>query len=198
MEATRGQEVDAVFFAAMPPPRIGRAIAGLGPRLWNGGELRVAWRPARVLHVSLAAVGVWGALSPDAVRRAVLAGDDLREKAFPVHFVTAVPFGGVRRQPLVLCCDDSSARSLAGLARCLKSGLDAKGLAKARPVLTPHLTLGYTAGHVDPAPLARPVGWMVRDVVLVHSRYGETRYELLGRWPLAAGLAHRPADARED
>jgi 2'-5' RNA ligase len=29
-----------------------------------------------------------------------------------------------------------------------------------------------------------PVAWTVRELVLVHSFLGETRHEVLGRWPL--------------
>jgi 2'-5' RNA ligase len=48
---------------------------------------------------------------------------------------------------------------------------------------SPHQTLAYRSG----TPFSRPVElfrWPARDFVLIHSFVGQTRHEILGRWPL--------------
>lgn len=51
----------------------------------------------------------------------------------------------------------------------------------------PHLTLGYPAGQ----PFSRaipPIEWTAADLVLIHSHLGQTRHDIVGRWPLAPEL----------
>jgi 2'-5' RNA ligase len=48
---------------------------------------------------------------------------------------------------------------------------------------TPHMTLSYGRCSLD-AQATEPVAWTVRELVLVHSFIGQTRHEVLGRWPL--------------
>jgi 2'-5' RNA ligase len=45
----------------------------------------------------------------------------------------------------------------------------------------PHLTLLYDKKHFDSTGI-KPVFWTVREIVLVASEVGATKYHLLGRW----------------
>lgn len=47
----------------------------------------------------------------------------------------------------------------------------------------PHVTLLYDARNVDEYPLAEPVSWTVREIVLIQSRLGHTH---LAKWRLCA------------
>ncbi|MBN8816144.1 MAG: 2'-5' RNA ligase family protein [Sphingomonas sp.] len=52
---------------------------------------------------------------------------------------------------------------------------------------SPHVTLGYR----DDRPFVRsivPIVWHVDELVLIHSFVGETRHEIIERWPLAPEL----------
>lgn len=175
---------DRVFFAATPPPKIADDLASVARRIGAGRGLAAAWRPARVLHVSLAGVGMWEALPRESVRQALTAGAALEAQAFPVRFVQALVFGTAHRKPFVLCCDEAGIVPLAGLARALSLGLAGAARPSVRERFVPHLTVGYTRGIIEPIAIDVP-GWTVRDVVLVRSLHGETRHEELGRWPLA-------------
>lgn len=55
-----------------------------------------------------------------------------------------------------------------------------------QPRFTPHVTLHYNRQLVAEAEV-KPVRWMVRKLVLIHSFVGQSRYETLGRWPLQGG-----------
>lgn len=177
---------DTVFFTALPPPQVADAIAACGRRLVTGQRFRIDWRPARVLHVSLAGVGLWDGLPPAALQQVRRVGAGLDAAAIPLRFVQALSFGKARRRPLVLVCDQSCIPPLAALARTLRRGLAAAGIrSAARDSFTPHLTLGYVDGVLDPVPAEHAPGWVVRDVVLARSRHGEARHEELGRWALA-------------
>ena len=177
---------DMVFFAALPPPEVADAIAACGRQLLAGQRCRIDWRPARVLHVSLAGVGLWDGLSSDGLRQIRRVGAGLDVPAIPVRLVQALSFGKARRRALVLVCEPSCIPPLAALARTLRRGLAAGGFWRAaRDSFTPHLTIGYVDGGFDPIPAEQVPGWVVRDVVLVRSRHGEARYDELGRWALA-------------
>ena len=50
----------------------------------------------------------------------------------------------------------------------------------------PHLTLVWDEKMIPAHALERPLSWTARDFVLVRSYQGESRYDILGRWPLLA------------
>jgi RNA 2',3'-cyclic 3'-phosphodiesterase len=50
----------------------------------------------------------------------------------------------------------------------------------ARKAFTPHLTLWYGESEIAEHPI-EPIGWTVREFVLIHSLRGHTH---LARWPL--------------
>jgi 2'-5' RNA ligase len=177
---------DTVFFTALPPPEVAEAIAARARLLLSQQRFRIDWRPARVLHVSLAGVGLWDGLPPDALHLARRVGAEMDAAAIPVRFAQALSFGKARRRALVLVGDQTCTPPLATLARTLRQRLAAAGLRPAaRGSFTPHVTVGYVDGGLDPVPIEHVPGWVVRDVVLVRSRHGEARHEELGRWALA-------------
>jgi 2'-5' RNA ligase len=188
---------DTVFFAATPPPEVAEVLTSVARQLGAEQRLRADWRPARVLHVSLAGVGLWDHLPQAGLRHAREVGAALDAEAFRLRFATALVFGKARRRPFVLCCDEASIVRLAGLARSLRVGLAGAGRPAGRRSFVPHLTLGYTQGFIEPAAVDLP-GWTVRDVVLVRSRHGAARHEVLGRWPLRDPLAAAAAGQQKE
>jgi 2'-5' RNA ligase len=53
----------------------------------------------------------------------------------------------------------------------------------------PHLTLLWDQKMIPSHALERPLSWTAHDFVLVRSYQGESRYDILGRWPLLADEA---------
>lgn len=51
------------------------------------------------------------------------------------------------------------------------------------PKFVPHLTLLYDKQELAPKSI-EPVSWMVKEIVLVRSEVGLTKYHWLGRWAL--------------
>ena len=82
-------------------------------------------------------------------------------------------------------------RRSAGLARlqsAIHAGVTTAGLRVRNGwSFSPHLTLGYRDG----ASFSRSIpaiAWDVEELVLIHSFVGQTRHEIIGRWPLAPEL----------
>ncbi|MGH8283840.1 MAG: 2'-5' RNA ligase family protein [Gammaproteobacteria bacterium] len=61
--------------------------------------------------------------------------------------------------------------AISGLARLVKREF------------TPHVTLLYGNNVMKPQSI-EPIGWTVREFVLVHSLLGRTEHRVLERWPL--------------
>ena len=74
-------------------------------------------------------------------------------------------------------------QSLHDLAVALGMRLDRDGLRRRSWRFSPHVTLGYCSGSARLCPIT-PVGWTADEYVLIHSWVGETRHEVLARWPL--------------
>jgi 2'-5' RNA ligase len=85
-------------------------------------------------------------------------------------------------RPLVLAASAPSA-SLRQFHADLGAALGGAGLRTERRSFSPHLTLLWDRLQLKEAPVS-PVSWMAREFVLLYSFRGESRHELLGRWPL--------------
>jgi 2'-5' RNA ligase len=48
--------------------------------------------------------------------------------------------------------------------------------------LHPHVTLGYKPRRFNPLPIA--VEWVPQELLLIESHVGESRHQVIGRWPL--------------
>ena len=129
------------------------------------------------LHVSLLFLG---GPSDDLVRiaheAAVTAAAQMPR--FDVAFDRTVSFRGKPdKRPFVLI-GDNGCRPLMSLRQRLVAALGLNHLA--RRDFTPHVTLWYGEPVADEYPI-EPIGWTVREFVLIHSLNGHT---YLARWPL--------------
>lgn len=179
------RKFDRLFFGVFPDAlgragtsRVLRRLAGLLDL--NGKPLAPMRR-----HVSMLHLGDYHNGLPDfVVAGARDAAASVRAVPFEVCFDRAESFhGGRRNLPLVL-------RGGAGLAALiafravLGDAMRRHGLAlQVGLAFTPHLTLSYEPGRLRPCEI-EPVRWTVREFVLIHSHYGESRYSELGRWPI--------------
>jgi 2'-5' RNA ligase len=120
-------------------------------------------------------------LSEVDVEKAHGAIDDVRFAPFEVAFDRTMSFRDrPGSRPFVLAGDDGL-RQLKWFRRSLAAAMIKRGLTHfGRTEFTPHVTLLFADRAVEENP-AWPIGWTVRDLVLIHSMKGHRH---LARWPL--------------
>jgi 2'-5' RNA ligase len=171
---------DAVFLAVMPDPAAAQTLAVVGDAMGRRLGLAGKRRPVDILHVSLVPIGPYGALSPALLDRVKQAVSELRLPGFVVAFDHVCSLGHGGRRPFVL----SGGEGVVGLERLHDTLRGALGLPAVR--FLPHMTILYGRREIPLTPLEASVAWPVRELVLVHSRYGQGRYDILGRWSLVS------------
>jgi 2'-5' RNA ligase len=176
-------EKDSVFFATLPEPPLAlgmRRFAGTAQRRFG---LTGRLRPPATLHITLLGLGRRAALSDAVLDRARRAASAVRMPHFRVGLDRMKTFDNGAKHPLVLCGGDNVA-GLHALHDALGTALAAEGLQISAPSYDPHATVLYGAQRVAETALDEPFDWIVKRFVLVHSHYGESRYDVLGDWPL--------------
>lgn len=178
MEAARPL-TDSLFFAIVPGTLARASIGAVTQDLRNKHAL--TGKPlAERLHVSLHGIGEYPSFPGEVAARAIEAAASVTMAPFEITFDRAMSFSGKAGQlPLVLVGEATD--GVAALQQALGGVLAKAGLAARRS--TPHLTLLYDVRRVEEQPVA-PIGWTVREFVLVHSLLGRGLYKSLGRWPL--------------
>ncbi len=177
---------DRIFFAILPSPADAAMIRARAEALRLDLGLRGRPRPPEVLHISLQFVG-WYQPPPFAsVDRAMRAAWTIELPRFEVTFDRVTSFGaGTEARPVVLRCAEGSA-ALLDLCEAFGPAMEAAGPHRRRPGSPSglHMTILYDRKVVPEAILDAPITIPVRDFALVHSLHGESRYLILGRWPL--------------
>jgi 2'-5' RNA ligase len=175
---------DRIFFAALPDAPTAARIHARALALKAAHGLEGTLILPEHLHVTLFHLGDWVTLPEEIVKLAGAAAGEVAAAPFAVAFAKAGSFPNrTGIYPFVLTGD---AKQWGVLHAALAAALQKNGLGGAtRGEFAPHVTLVYDAVRVKPAKI-EPVGWTVRDFVLVHSRLGRTSHVHLGRWPLTA------------
>jgi 2'-5' RNA ligase len=123
----------------------------------------------------------------DTVKAACEAASGLQacSSRFSVHLNRVVSFGRhAEKRPLVLRDSGEANLMLKAFRINLWDALAAKEVPGGpRSSFTPHVTLLYDAQMVSEHAV-NAVSWEAHEFVLLHSAMQETRYEVLGRWPL--------------
>lgn len=168
------------LFLALQPgaerPGVERAVAPLRELFGVRGNPVIAQR----LHVTMADLGTFAeppaAPLVDAILQA-LAG--LALPAVDICFDTVMRFKG--NGALVLR-ESTAPTPLTGFRDTLAARLDQARLAF-DPGGVPHMTLGY-GGAPFSSPLAEPLRWVARELVLIHTLIGQRQHRRLAHWPL--------------
>ena len=103
---------------------------------------------------------------------------------FNVHFDRIISFANKdNNNPLVLLGggDQSALQEFYGL---LGDALRTAGFKRIQKSFTPHMTLLYDSRLVPETPVP-PVVWTVRNFVLVHSPYGQSRHKKIASFRLS-------------
>ena len=175
---------DGLFFAVIPSPQ---SAAQIERRVQDfRGEFGLKGEPLATdhFHVTLYYLGAHRGVPLGIVAKASETAASIRIATFEISFDRARSFsgkGGTR--PFILSSSKGLPQLLA-LQQSLRGALRKAGLDNwAQPAFTPHITLLYDSLRV-PEQAIEPVGWTVREFVLMRSLLGMSRYEMLGRWPL--------------
>jgi RNA 2',3'-cyclic 3'-phosphodiesterase len=171
-----------LFLGIFPDSCTARSIIELADTLRQKHGLRGRVRPVSHLHVSLFFLGGVNDVPACAVEaisqvcKTVVAATH----PFEISFIRLMSFHGrAGNHPLVFVGDDDGNQSV----RKLQGLLGAKFLrgSSATHKFIPHLTLLYDRLELAPEPVG-PVFWTVKEIVLVRSEVGATKYDWLGQW----------------
>jgi RNA 2',3'-cyclic 3'-phosphodiesterase len=174
---------DGLFFAIFPDDAAGRRIAQLARTLKSKYRLQGEPILPKRFHVSLYHLGDYFGLPQDAIARAEEAASAITLAPFEIGWDRVISFAGRNADPerdncpIVLRAADGVAE-LTALRQRLAAAMERAGIKSPRNTrFTPHITLLYDRPHEISVPVDS-IRWTVRELVLVHSLLGKTRYEL--------------------
>lgn len=176
------------FYAVLPDDQARAAIAAAGERFRKSH--RVSGSPVGIdsLHLSLCPMGKPERLRQPLESALLDAAGEVRAQGFVAALDSAMRFSARDGQfPFVLCADGATTRAALGLRKAIaeaqsRAGLQVGGVSS----FLPHVSLLH--GHaVDAIEESIPsIQWHVSEFVLIRSFFGQSRYEVIGCWPLAA------------
>ncbi|SAK67289.1 2'-5' RNA ligase [Caballeronia hypogeia] len=174
---------DSLFFALYPDEAAAALIDELAARLRVGHRLKARAISADRLHVTLHYLGAFAGLPADLLAQARAAASQVRLPPVDITLDRIESFSGRRaKRPLVLSGDATD--SLDALEQSLGAALDTAGIPlKRHPRFTPHVTLLYDEHRIARQAIT-PIAWTAREFALVRSFLGQSRHEVLARWPL--------------
>jgi RNA 2',3'-cyclic 3'-phosphodiesterase len=172
------------FLAIFPDHYTAGQITDLGNTFRRTYGMHGILRPISHLHVTLLILG--GTTdAPEAVVETI--GHICKTvtsvtSPFEIKFNHVKSFRGNRGNlALVLANDDCGNDGVRNLRRLLNTEfLKYFPSPHSPPKFVPHLTLLYDKQELSPKPI-EPVSWMVKEIVLVRSEVGLTKYHWLGR-----------------
>lgn len=171
-----------IFLAALPDAAAAARVHALTEELKAKHGFTANPILPEHLHVTLFHLGDWPKLPDEIVRLAGDAAAQVRVPPFDVLFSRAESFrNSTGIYPFVLT---GGKAQWTALHEALRAALAKAGLGGAtHGVFEPHITLTYDKVRVKPHAID-PIGWTVRDFVLIHSQLGKTTHHRLGCWPL--------------
>ncbi len=181
-------EGSSFFFALVPPEHAKAEILAAGERFRQSHRLIGSRVDADRLHMTLCPLGRAERLRRPIEAALLEAAAEVRMARFEVVLDAAMCFSTSQdgHYPFVLCTDDASGESLTKLRRSIaeaqyRSGLYVPGVSH----FLPHITLlyGHLIGGVQES--MSPISWVAREFTLIRSFFGQSRQEVVGRWPLA-------------
>ena len=175
---------ERIFFACLPDEGTAARIHARAQALKNAHAFAGNLILPEHLHVTLFHLGDWISLPAEIVELAGRAAAEVRAPPFDVTFDRAESFRNrTGIYPFVLT-GPKDAAPWRPLYDTLGAALKRHGLASAvHDEFKPHVTLLRDAKRAK-AFAVEPIGWTVRDFVLVHSVLGKTTHNHLARWAL--------------
>ena len=182
-----------LYFFLYPPAWVAEAAAGRWQQMLADLGPAVLSQPMATqrLHLTLQHLGQFDGGVPRAVLDlALAAGERLMHEPFDVCLHVLQSRGTHRAGgtgTVELAGHGAGVQMLRSFQRSLSGAMRQAGFAEAqiRSRFSPHVTLHYGLGGVRRQAVA-PLAWTVSDFALVDSLYGQSRHEVLARWPLIA------------
>lgn len=174
------------FFALIPDETARAAIAAAGERFRKSHRVNGTPVGLDSLHMTLCPMGV-----PQRVRQpleaALLdAGSKVQAQGFRAGLDSAMRFSARDGQfPFVLCADGATTAAALELRKAIAAAQSAVGLqVTGVSSFIPHVSLLY--GHAVEAieESISTIQWPVTEFVLIRSFFGQSRFEVIGDWPL--------------
>jgi 2'-5' RNA ligase len=176
-----------LFFALFPNEAAVQEMHALGTAAKGQFGLAGKLHAHNRLHLTLDHLGDFENKPHDIVKAACAAADEIQASvgSFPVRLDRFLSFGRhAETRPVVLKDSDGGNPALRQFRSTLWDALASRGVpGGTRSSFTPHVTLLYDPQVVPEQPV-QTITWPAADFVLLHSAMRETRYEVLGRWPL--------------
>lgn len=163
------------FFALIPPDQLARQMVQEAVRLDPGAKHQRADR----VHATIGITDDFPSARPEVAAALLRVGAGVAADPF------ACQFDRLMAQPGHMALRLSRrSRPMGDLFRQIETGMRRAGQ-KLREGYRhdPHITLSYRGGLACNR-LVPGYRWLVDELVLIHSHVGETRHDILGRWPL--------------
>ena len=169
----------SLFIAIFPDPRTAQHITDLGNTLRRKHGMHGRLRPITHLHVSLHSPNPF--MDIGHVCEAVTTVT----RPFEICFDRVMSFRGqLGNRAIVLAGDDHVNNEVKRFHTLLCCEFAKHAPTRPTPKLNPHVTLLYDRQELVSHPI-EPVYWTVKEIVLVASEVGATKYHRLGCWPLS-------------
>jgi RNA 2',3'-cyclic 3'-phosphodiesterase len=176
------------FFAVLPDDVARSDIAGVGERFRKSH--RVSGSPVGIdnLHLSLCPMGKPERLRQSLESALLAAAGEVRAKGFVAAFDSAMRFSARDdgQFPFVLCADTATTDSALQLRKAIAEAQSSVGLhVSGVSSFLPHITLlrGHAVDTIEES--ITSIHWHVGEFVLIRSFFGQSKHEVIGRWPLA-------------
>lgn len=179
--ATGAGEPRYLFFALRPDAEAGQRIRDLALRLSDTYGLEGKITDTEQLHMTLCFLGSVSKLPPDAVPAADAAARTLQAEPFALAFDRVKSFPG--SNAFVLCREDDCLPLVQLRNRLLLALARSGRFRPERREFRAHITLTHDPKLVGLQEV-EPVGWTVRELLLLRSHHGLESYQVLGRYPL--------------
>jgi 2'-5' RNA ligase len=173
---------DKLLYAIYPDAPTAAVIEGCAQDEKRTYGLTGSLRPTEVFHITLCHIDDYDGLPAGIVDRAKEAAAKVTAHSFEITLDRAVSFRG---NGAFVLCEREGEIALKDFRQSLYKALKADGpRCQAVSSFTPHVTLLYDKHLLVPEHPVVPISWTVREFVLVHSPFGESKHIPLTRWPL--------------
>lgn len=184
----------------MPDAPARAAIATVGERLGRSRRINAPVVAAEDLHLELCPVGT--PQRPQESLEATLraAADEVSAQGFDATVDAAMRFSARDGQfPFVLCTDHATTAAALILRRAIAAAQARRGL-QVRGVSSflPHVTLLHAAALEPIEESISPIRWRVSEFVLIRSFFGQSRFQVIGRWALSRPVESAPLNLLDE
>lgn len=180
-----GRSQDTIFFALRPTIEVTSEALEIAQIYRTIHSLTGPSRPSAVLHVTLNGIGSFHRLPDDIVFGAEQIAAAVRAQPFELVLDEVMSFKHAGQSQAFVICGRQENEALIDLCNQIQEGLYEAGLPySSGSHLTPHMTLLYDRKTILPEKLDRPVRWTIQEFLLIHSIYGKSEHNVVGRWPL--------------